>query len=170
MYICTSRLILRDYQAADWRDLHEIFSDPEVMKDCESVYTQERTKEMLAYFVEEGIAYAVMLADCSKVIGHIIFHQLPGEADGIYEIGWFINRNYWKQGYAFEAANALIRYGFEEMKLHKITAETIDPGKSVGLMKKLGMIHEGTFTSHVKDLDGNWVDLYWYATINPKEV
>ena len=38
------------------------------------------------------------------------------------------------------------------------------------LMKKLGMTHEGTFRAHVKDPEGNWADVYWYAVCNPMEV
>lgn len=170
MYIRTKRLVIRDYSPSDWRDLHEIFSDPVVMKECEPAYSEEQTRDALDYFIKKSIAYAVCLADSGKVIGHALFNQLPPpDEEGVYEIGWIYNRNYWRNGYAFEAAKALIDYGFQELKLHKICAETIDPVKSVGMMKKLGMNHEGTFRSHTKDLDGNWVDLYWYAICNATE-
>ena len=170
MYLQTERLIIRDYSPSDWQDLHEIFSDPTVMKECEPAYTEEQTREALAYFIEKDIAYAVTLANSSKVIGHALFAQLPPpDEKGIYEIGWIYNRAHWGRGYAYEASNALIGYGFQELNLHKITAETIDPVKSVGLMKKLGMSHEGTFRAHMKNLDGNWSDLYWYAICNPEE-
>lgn len=166
MYIRTSRLLIRDYKPSDWMDIHEIFSDPEVMKDCEPVYSQVKTKETLAFFIKNSIGYAVCLAGAGKVIGHILFHQLPGEEEGIYEIGWFFNRNFWRQGYGFEASHAMICYGFETLNLHKITAQTIDPVKSVNLMQKLGMTHEGTLHSHVKDPNGKWRDVYWYAILN----
>ena len=170
MYSQTERLIIRDYSPSDWQDLHEIFSDPTVMKECEPAYTEEQTREALAYFIEKDIAYAVTLANSGKVIGHALFAQLPPpDEKGIYEIGWIYNRAHWGRGYAYEASNALIGYGFQELNLHKITAETIDPVKSVGLMKKLGMSHEGTFRAHMKNLDGNWSDLYWYAICNPEE-
>ncbi len=127
MYIRTSRLIIRDYQPSDHLDIHDIFSNEIVMKDCEPVYTPDQTANALALFMKKSIAYAVMLADSGKVIGHLLFHQLPSEQKGIYEIGWFFNQHFWNQGYAFEAASAIINYGFEVLNLHKITAETIDP-------------------------------------------
>lgn len=170
MYIRTERLIIRDYSPADWQDLHEIFSDPIVMEQCEPVYAEGKTRQMLDYFIEKSIAFAVTLADSGKVIGHALFCQLPPpDETGIYEIGWIYNRKYWRQGYAYEASRALIDYGFREWKLHKITAETIDPVKSAALMRKLGMSHEGTFRAHTKDLQGNWADLYWYGICNPCE-
>ena len=170
MYIQTQRLIIRDYSPSDWQDLYEIFSDPIVMKECGPSYSENQTKEALAYFIKKDIAYAVTLADSGKVIGHALFAQLPPpDEKGIYEIGWIYHQAYWGLGYAYEASKALIDYGFQNLNLHKITAETIDPVKSVGLMKKLGMSHEGTFRAHAKDLDGNWADVYWYAIRNPKE-
>ncbi len=170
MYIQTQRLIIRDYVSGDWKDLLEILSDPETMQFCEPVYNAERTHHILDYFMEKSIAYAVVLASTGKLIGHLLFSQLPPpEETGIYEIGWIFNRSYWHQGYAKEACSALIQYGFQTLHLHKITAETIDPLKSVGLMKSLGMTQEGVFRAHTRDLSGNWADVYWYAILNPME-
>ena len=92
MFFRTKRLILRPYSPADAADLHEIFSDPLVMEHCETPYTPEQTRQALSYFIEKGLGYAVALADSGKVIGHLLFHQFPMEDDGIYEIGWFFNR------------------------------------------------------------------------------
>ncbi|MBQ7002119.1 MAG: GNAT family N-acetyltransferase [Oscillospiraceae bacterium] len=169
MLIRTQRLCIREYSPADLSDLHEIFSDLEVMRHCEPVYDEEKTRQTLAYFLDSKIAYAVTLAQSEKVIGHLLFHQLPMEEAGIYEIGWFFNRAYWHQGYAYEACSAMIDYGFRELQLHKLCAETIDPVRSVALMKKLGMSHEGTFRSHTRAPDGRWADVYWYAICNPME-
>lgn len=169
MLLHTKRLILRDYTLSDAGDLHEIFSDPIVMKDCEPPYLPKQTRAILSAFIENHIAFAAVLQDSGKVIGHILFHQLPMEENGIYEIGWFFNRNYWRQGYAYEAASALMQYGFRDLHLHKICAETIDPDRSVALMKKLGMTHEGTFRSHTRAPNGRWSDVHWYAICNPME-
>lgn len=168
MYIRTQRLILRDYMPTDWQDLHEIFSDPIVMADCEPPYAPEQTQGTLAYFIEKGIAYAATLADSGKVIGHMLFCQLPPpEKPGVYEIGWFFNRKFWRMGYAYEAAKALIDHGFRELKLKEIRGETIDPVKSTGLMNKLDMIH--CDTEETTAPDGSITLLYWYAICNPTE-
>ena len=169
MPIQTSRLILRPYTPADAEDLHEIFSDPVVMEHCEAPYTPEQTRQALSLFIEKNIAFAAELTDSGKVIGHLLFHQLPLEESGIYEIGWFFNRSYWRRGYACEACKALLEYGFQQLGLHKICAETIDPDRSVALMRKLGMTWEGTFHAHGKAPDGRWADVYWYGICNPME-
>ena len=170
MYITTPRLIIRDYSPADLQDLHEIFSDPEVMAYCEPAYTAEQTRDILDIFIRRSIAYAVVLKATGKVIGHALFAQLPPpDAPGTYEIGWIYNRSFWGQGYAFEASKALMDHGFHNLPLNKITAETIDPIRSVGLMKKLGMHHEATLPAHTQDLQGNWTDVQRYAICSPLE-
>lgn len=64
------------------------------------------------------------------------------------------------------AAQAQIAHGFGALKLHKVCAETIDPVRSVPLMKKLGMHQEGVFRKYAKDNNGDWVDVHWYAILN----
>lgn len=83
----------------------------------------------------------------------------------VYEIGWIYNKDYWRQGYAFESCKAVIDYAFNNMNVHKIFAEAIDGMKSVGLMKKLGMKLEGIQRSQTKDHFGNWADLYFYGIL-----
>ena len=167
MHLTTERLTIRPYTDADLSDFYEIFSDPIVMRDCEPPYDLEKSRHWLRYFIENPIAFAVVENAGGKLIGHALFKQLPGEADGIYEIGWIYNRAFWRQGYAYEASRALIDYGFDALALHKICAEPIDPVKSAALMEKLGMRREGLFHRHTKDNEGRWADLYWYAILRP---
>jgi len=68
-------------------------------------------------------------------------------------------------GYAYEICSRLIKYGFEELKLHKIVAETVDVSKSIPLMKKLGMKQEGVQKKHSKSNEGTWCDLHWFGIL-----
>lgn len=94
------------------------------------------------------------------MIGYILFNEIE---EGVYEMGWFYNRSFWQQGYAYESCRAVIDNAFEELKVHKIFAETTDAVKSVGLMKKLGMQPEGIQRSQTRDNHGNLADLYLYG-------
>ena len=96
------------------------------------------------------------------MIGYILFHELE---EGVYEMGWFYNRNFWRQGYAYESCKAVIDYAFEERNAHKIFAETIDSLKCVSLMQKLGMRLEGVQRGQTKDNQGNWADLYFFGLL-----
>lgn len=163
MYIETERMIIREFCQADVEDLQEILGDPEVMKDSEPAYTPERTKEFLASFcIEKQGAIAAVLKESGKLIGYILFHEIDPE---IYEIGWFFNRSYWNNGYAYESCKAVMEHGFRQSEVHKIFAETIDGVKSVGLMEKLGMKREGIQRKQTRDLEGKWRDLYLYGLL-----
>ena len=164
MWIETERLLIRDFTPEDVNDLHEILGDVETMRYSEPAYDLEKTRKFLNEFcIKKQGAVAAALKDSGKVIGYILFHPWDGDT---YEIGWFFNREYWRQGYAYEACSALMDYCFRELHLHKIVAETIDAQKSVPLMEKLGMQREEIQRSRVKDNDGNWADLYLYGKLH----
>ena len=97
-----------------------------------------------------------------KVIGYLLFRPF---GEGVYEIGWFFNRAFWRQGYAYEACKAVLDDAFDRRNAHKVFAETIDGERSVPLMKKLGMRPEGVQRSQTKDPLGNWADLYLYGIL-----
>lgn len=163
MRIETPRMYIRDFNPKDAYDLHEILGDSETMKNCEPAYTFEKTQSFLKEFcIEKSGAFAAVLKASQKVIGYILFK--PWEED-VYEIGWIFNKKYWRNGYAYESCSAVINYGFHDMGLHKVVAETTDRAKSVGLMEKLGMQCEGVQRSQTRDDKGNWADLYLYGLL-----
>jgi len=150
----------------DLMDLHEIFSDPVVMENTEPPYDLGKSKEFLKTFCierEPKGGFAAVLRDTRKVIGYVLFKSI--DYPEIYEIVWIFNKDYWRKGYASEICSRLVQHGFEDMKLHKISAEATDANKSVSLMKKLGMELEGVQRKHCKSNDNEWLDLYWYAIL-----
>ena len=163
MYIETSRMIIRDFTPEDTADLHDIFGDEKTMENCEPAYDFEKTEKFLAGFcIGRKGAVAAVRKESGKLIGYILFHEFD---EGVYEMGWFFNRNCWRQGYAYESCKAVMDYAFGERHAHKVFAEAIDTVKSVGLMKKLGMQLEGIQRSQTKDNHGNWADLYFYGLL-----
>ena len=163
MLIETGRLIIREFRPDDEADLQEILGDAEMMQNCEPAYQLEKTRKFLAEFcIAKGGAVAAVLKNSKKVIGYLLFKPLE---ESVYEIGWIFHKNYWRQGYAYEACSALIAYGFRELGLHKIIAETIDGEKSVRLMEKLGMKQEGIQRGQTKNSLGSWSDLYLYGLL-----
>ena len=164
MKIETPRLILRDFEMRDLADLHEMLGDAETMQNCEPAFEFEKTEAFLRDFcIGRKAAVAAALRDSGKVIGYILFNSIG--AHEVYELGWIFNKNFWRQGYAFEAISALIEHGFSQMGIHKFFAEAIDTEKSVGLMEKLGMKREGIQRAHTKDCKGQWVDMYIYGLL-----
>lgn len=163
MHIETPRMIIRDFTLNDAADLYDILGDEETMKNCEPAYSFDKTSKFLTSFcIGRKGAVAAVHKESGKMIGYILFNQF---SEDVYEMGWFFNRNYWKQGYAYESCKAVIDHAFSVLNAHKVFAETIDAVKSVSLMQKLGLQLEGIQHSQVKDLNGNWVDLYFYGLL-----
>lgn len=163
MTLETERLIIRDFVSDDAEGLHEIFSDAETMKNCEPAYDMEKTRDFLESFcIGRCGALAAVHKASGKLIGYVLFKEYEEE---VYEIGWIFNRNYWRQGYAYECCSTIIDHAFRSMNVHKIFAEAIDGIKSVGLMKKLGMKPEGIQRKQTRDNDNNWADLHFYGLL-----
>lgn len=165
MHIKTKRLLIRKFKFKDWQAVYEYTSDVNVMKYIpEGVFTEEDVKE----FINKNIGdtaekFAVVLIDENIVIGHIVFYKYFGEHT--YEIGWVFNPKYYNRGYASEAAQAILKFGFEKMKLHRIIA-TCQPENipSYRVMEKIGMRREGYFKKCIPK--GNeWWDEYYYAIL-----
>lgn len=160
MYIVTNRLIIRNFCLADVNDLYEILSDTETMKFCEPAYSFEQTKKFLQDFcISKNGACAVVRKNGQKLIGYILFNAWEAS---VYEIGWILNKKYWRQGYAYEACSNIIAYAFEKMNISKVVAETTDKQRSVGLMEKLGMKLKEVQRNSTKDICGNLADLHLY--------
>lgn len=149
MYIETTRMLIRDFIPEDVYDLHEILGDDETMKGCEAAYELEKTRAFLSSFcIERKAAAAAVHKESGKLIGYILFNEIT---EGEYEIGWFFNRGFWRQGFAYESCRAVIDYAFCRLNAKKMFAETVDTVRSVGLMKKLGMQLEGIEPSGIPD-------------------
>ncbi|OAS85363.1 MULTISPECIES: GNAT family N-acetyltransferase [Metabacillus] len=165
MYIKTKRLLIRKFEFKDWQGVYEYTSDHNVMRYIpEGVFTEEDAKE----FVNKNMGdtaekFPVVLIDGNILIGHIVFYKYFGEHT--YEIGWVFNPKYYNKGYASEAAKAILEFGFEKIKLHRIIA-TCQPQNipSYRVMEKIGMRREGYFKKCIPK--GNeWWDEYYYAIL-----
>lgn len=161
----TQRLRIRHFSADDWQSVHAYTSDSGVMTYVpEGVMTEEQTRQFVAESMTvEARAYAVDLRATDQLIGHVLFH--PWYTPGIYEIGWVFHPRYQGQGYATEAAAALLRYGFESLLVHRVIA-TCQPENvpSYRVMEKLGMQREAHFRKCIYR-DERWWDEYLYALL-----
>jgi RimJ/RimL family protein N-acetyltransferase len=170
--IQTDRLILRDFAADDWRAIHVYAADGEAVRYMEWGPNDEATTRA---FVERAVALqhatprldlelAVTLRAGGGLIGGCGFHVSdPHNRAGW--IGYILSREHWGQGYATEAARALLRLGFDRFGLHRIWA-TCDPRNtaSARVLEKIGMCREGHLREN-KLQRGSWRDSYLYAIL-----
>lgn len=120
MKIETKRLLLRPFTAADGEDLYSYLSDPEVVRfEPYDVFTKADAEKEAARRAGDPNFFAVVLKKTGHVIGNLYF--APSEYEK-YEFGYVLSRAYWKNGYATEAADALLRDAFAQKKLHRVEA------------------------------------------------
>jgi len=162
----TQRLRIRSFQRHDWQAVYDYTSDPAVMVYIpEGPLTPEQAKAFVAdNRGEHARAVAVLHKTANLLIGYMVFH--PWFAPQTYEIGWVFHRAYHGQGYATEAAVALLHYGFDALHLHRIIA-TCQPKNvaSCRVMEKLGMRREAHFRKCIRRPDNRWWDEYFYALL-----
>lgn len=81
------------------------------------------------------------------------------------ELGYCLNKDYWGNGYATETAEALLKFGFNDLDLHRIYAKCDTRNtQSAKILEKIGMKKEGRFREH-KIIDGEWRDSYFYSLL-----
>ncbi|MFB6632218.1 GNAT family N-acetyltransferase [Streptomyces sp. NPDC056362] len=155
--ILTPRLLLRRWNDDDLVPMAEINADPEVMRwiGDGSVRDLEETAEAIERYEEEwdeegfGL-FAVEILGSGELIGFAglsVPDFLPEVLPAV-EIGWRLGRPYWGQGYASEAAHAVLEFALQDRGLDRVIA-IAHPGNraSENVMRKLGMVPERE-TSH----------------------
>ena len=110
MQIETARLILRPFEEKDYDDLYEFLSQRrEDQFEAYPGITYENGREHLAYRLGSGDFFAMELKDTGKVIGNIYYGPRDFDAR---EVGYIVNKNYQRKGYASEALKAVLARGF----------------------------------------------------------
>lgn len=81
------------------------------------------------------------------------------------ELGYWIGKPYWNNGYGTEAAGALVAYGFRHRGLNRIQARHMTSNPASGrIMQKIGMSYEGTHRDAALRF-GTYDDLAMYAIL-----
>ncbi|MGF1471312.1 MAG: GNAT family N-acetyltransferase [Rubrobacteraceae bacterium] len=144
----TPRLRLRPCTMADVDALHRLWTDPQVRKflwdDVEIARDQAASavQSSIECFGSHGFGYWVVLTAEEGSLSPIGFCGLRffGEPPGEIELLYGIAPPYWGRGLATEAAEALLRFGFEECGFERVYAGADPPNKgSLRVIEKLGM-------------------------------
>lgn len=169
--LITERLILREWQEGDFEAVHAYAS---VMVNVQYMPFGPNTEEQTRDFLDKSIArcsenpmldyvFAVTQKDMNHVIGGC---GITLKSDNEAVLGWILHRDYWKNGFGTELAHELLRFGFEELKCHRIYASCVaDNYGSYRVMERNNMRREAHFVKNRKHR-GEWRDEYIYAILD----
>ncbi|WP_197285133.1 GNAT family N-acetyltransferase [Sciscionella sediminilitoris] len=170
MRLHTERLLLRPFTEDDLGALHSWDTDPEVVRylrtgiadlaTSEEQLTRRIANTALPRQEGERIHFAVQLASeavGTRPIGEVNLDLVSTE-HSYGEIGYVFDPDHNGKGYATEAARELLRFGFDELGLHRITARCYPENHaSTAVMRRLGMREEAHYVAN-EWLKGEWAD------------
>lgn len=168
----TERLTLRRFEFTDddamlknWiadEKIQSLYSEP--------VYTTKEAvsglldKYISSYEKDDYYRWAIIEKSSGECIGQIAFFLVDGK-NHFAEIEYCIGSEFQCRGYATEATKAIIRFGFEQMNLHKIQicTKTINkPSKRV--IEKCGFTYEGTLRDYFY-MNGDYVGRLYFSML-----
>jgi [ribosomal protein S5]-alanine N-acetyltransferase len=172
--LVTPRLLLRDFRLSDEAAVHGYASDPTV-----TVFTgwgpndEAATREFIVQAAAEPdsavrrtYTLAAALRTTDEVIGSagLVVEDLDTKSGSI---GYVIHPAFWGRGYATEAAERLLQFGFTDLRLHRIWATCRpDNRASARVLEKVGMQLEGQLRDHIL-IRGERRDSLLYAASKP---
>lgn len=163
----TSRLRLRPYTEDDIPELLPLINSREVAATTLRIAHPYSEQDARAFFElakdPDKIWLAITLRSTGSQIGGVGLRLDPHHQHA--ELGYWIAVPYWGQGYATEAGREMLRYGFEDLKLHRIFASHFKHNPASGkVLKKLGMHYEGCQKEHLRKWD-QFVDSELYGIL-----
>lgn len=170
-YLETDRLILRPFVLGDARSVAQLAGDREIAANTLNIphpYEESAAVEWISMhtaWAAAGEAYILAVERTSDpgLIGSIAL-DVNREHERA-ELGYWIGRPFWNQGFASEAARAVVRFGFERLGLHRIQANHFEHnGASGSVLLKTGFTYEGCLRGCVLKW-GRHMDLHYYSIL-----
>jgi RimJ/RimL family protein N-acetyltransferase len=170
--IRTARLLLGKFEPEDAPELQRLAGAREIADTTLSIPHPYALDHALAWIGNQrketargrATNFAVRLSPGSTLIGSVGLRDIDPEHLQA-ELGFWIGREWWGQGYASEAAAEVVRFGFEELGLNRIYAHHMARNPAAGrVLEHIGMQHEGVLRERVRKW-GVYEDVVLYAIL-----
>lgn len=170
--ITTERLLLRLFQKSDAISVTKLCNNYNLHKHTLNLpypYTLDDALFWISnhldnFHADKLYEFAITDKETGELFGAIALTNNPKFYNG--ELAYWIGEQFWGNGYATEAAQALLQFGFEEKQYHKVFARYFKSNQASGrVMQKIGMSEEGILIDHVRK-ENRYVDLVHYGIVN----
>ena len=168
----SNRLVLGRFLPEDAPDLQRLAGDRAIADTTLSIphpYTLDHALAWIGTQRREAVRrrstnFAVRLPSGGPLIGSVGLRDIDPEHLQA-ELGFWIGREWWGQGYATEAAREVVRFGFEELGLNRIYAHHMARNPAAGqVLRRIGMQQEGRLRERVRKW-GVYEDVVMYAIL-----
>lgn len=147
----TERMILRPWEDADAAELYRLASDPDIGPRAGwPVHTSvENSLDTIRNVLSAPETYAVVLKETGLPVGSIGLKEPQErfkEEKGLQmEVGYWLGKEFWGQGFMPEAVREVLRRGFEELGCAVIWCGHYDfNGQSRRVIEKSGFVYQRT--------------------------
>lgn len=167
----TPRLILRPFTLADAPEVQRLAGERDIASTTLHVphpYEDGMAEQWIGTHQEryergEVVNFALVLRTTTVLVGAMSLQMNQQHSHA--ELGYWIGKPFWNQGYCTEVAYAVVQYGFTVLGLHRIYATYMPRNPASGrVLQKIGMRYEGCLKQHVKKWD-IFEDLEFYGML-----
>ncbi len=168
----TDRLLLRPFHSSDSETVQRLVNDPDIVATTRALHfpypegaaARWIAQQPEAWLTGRAAIFAITLKRTGLVIGAIGLEiEAPDERA---ELGYWIDPAFWNRGYASEAAEATVEFGFRHLGLNRITAEHLVHNPASGrVLQKAGLRLEGILRQHSKKW-GRFCDVATYGLVS----
>ncbi len=167
----TKRLRLRPFGLEDAQRMSILINDREIAANTRSIefpYPDGAAAKWISHHVDlwlggKSAIFAICNLATADLMGAIGLEIK--EADQNAELGYWLGRPFWNQGFCTEAARAVVEFGLRDLGLHRIHAHFMTRNPASGrIMEKIGMRQEGYLRGHVRKW-GAFEDIMVYGIL-----
>jgi len=174
-----NRIYLRHLNEHDASRLFEYelknrdFFKPTSFTRNDNYYTLENIRKNIDNYKKEiasksGYRFGIFLNSNHKLIGMIALNDILWSLKTSY-VGYSLDHNQTSNGYMSEALSLLIKYSFDDLKLHRLEAGVMPNNvSSWKVLERCGFIREGLLRKNVH-INGQWEDHYIYGCLNEND-
>lgn len=169
--IKTDRLTLRPFAIEDAPEVQRLAGDRDIADTTKSIphpYKDGMAEEWISNHSDlfkqgKGVDFAITRNFDTALVGAISLMHIVKNHKA--ELGYWIGKPHWGEGYCTEAGCAIVEYAFTELDLIRVHAEHITRNPASGrVMQKLGLRHEGCQHQHIRKWD-KFEDLELYGIL-----
>ena len=167
----SERLLLRPVRFRDTSSIMRLAGEQEISDNTLSIPHPYGRRDAARWFREQRrlfrqglrVDFVMELRTTSTIVGAIGLNLETEHSRG--ELGYWVGRPFWDNGYATEAARAVVRYAFDVLELNRLYAYHFERNTASGrVLENAGFAREGRLVQHVQKKD-NFENLIIYGML-----